>query len=204
MTIYLLCPTPSEVRKLQLVLCLSASVIPRVDVFLGIVLIVRFLIIGTLPRLGTRPGRVAIFHIKFTRETRIHVAVSFVDVGIHRGRITCSRDASRCSGYKGWHNAPAHPTLAHCVVGKWGAWYAVSTGDNCRGASSTPMPRPSASACVPTWLEASNGWNVEMREGGVLYRRRVTRSIRVCICHHLLHHCLLIVVQLGDSCCDRG
>ena len=145
---------------------LSASVVPHVDVLLGIVPIVRFLMIGTAPRLGTRPGCVAIFHIKSTRETHIHVAVSFDDVEVHRGCITCSRDASRCSRYKGWHNAPAHPTLAHRVVGKWGAWCAVSPGDDCGGASSTPTPRPSASVCGPTWLEAFNGWYVEMREGG--------------------------------------
>ena len=201
MTIYLLCPTPSEVRKLQLVLCLSASVVPRVNVLLGIAPIICFLMIGTLPCLGTCPRRVPIFHIESTREAHVHVAVSFDDVGIHRGPIPCSCDASR---YYRWHNAPAHPTLASCVVGKWGAWCVASTGDNFRGAYSTPTPRPSAAAGVPTWLEASNGRNDEMHEGGVLFRGRVMRSVRVCICHYLLHHCLLIVVQLGDSCCDRG
>ena len=55
MTIYLLCLTPSEVRKLQLVLRLSASVVPCIDLLLGIVPIVRFLMIGMAPRLGTRP-----------------------------------------------------------------------------------------------------------------------------------------------------
>ena len=80
MTIYLFCPTPSEVRKLCLVLCLSASIVPRVDVLLGIALIVCFLMIGTSLRLGTRPGCVAVFHIEFTQETHVHVAVSFDDV----------------------------------------------------------------------------------------------------------------------------
>ena len=179
MTIYLLRPTPSEVWKLRLVLCLSASIIPRVDVLLGIAPIVCFLMIGMSPCLGTC---VAILHIEFTRETHIHVAVSFDDVEVHRDRITCRRDASRCSRYKGWHNAPAHPTLARRAVGKWGVWCAVSAGDDCRGASSTPKPWPSASTCGPPWLEASNGWNVEMGEGGVLYRRRVTRSIHIICC----------------------
>ena len=157
MTIYPLCPTPSEVRKLRLVLHLSASIIPRVDVLLGIALIVCFLMVGTSPRLGTRSGRVTIFHIKSTRETHVHVAVSFDGVGIHRGCILCSRDASRYSRYKGWHNAPAHPTLMRCVVSKWGAWCAASTEDDYRVAYSTPTPWPSAAPCVPTWLEASNG-----------------------------------------------
>ncbi len=80
MTIYLLCPTPSEVRKLRLVLCLSASIVPRVDVLLGIAPIVCFLMIGTSPRLGTRHGHVTIFHIESTQETHVHVAVSFEDV----------------------------------------------------------------------------------------------------------------------------
>ena len=80
MTLYLLCPTPSEVRKLRLVLCLSASITPRVDVLLGIALIVCFLMIGTSLCLGTRPGRVAIFHIESTRETHIHVSVFFDDL----------------------------------------------------------------------------------------------------------------------------
>ena len=204
MTIYLLCPTLSEVRKLWLVLRLSASILPRVNVLLGIAPIVCFLMNGTSSRLGTRPGHVTIFHIESTRETHVHVAVTFDDVGIHRSHISCSRDASRYSRYKGWHNAPTHPTLACCIVGKWGAWCTASTGDDYRGAYSTPTPRPSAPKCVPTWLEASDGWNVEMREGGVLYCGRVTCSVRVCMGHHLLHHCLLVVVQLGDSCCDRG
>ena len=123
--------------------------------------------IGMSPRLGTCPGRVAIFHIESTQETHIHFAVSLDDVGIHRGCVLCSRDASRYSRYKGWHNAPVHPILACCVVGKWGAWCAASSEDNYRGAYSRPLPRPSAALCVPTWLEASNGWNVEMREGGL-------------------------------------
>ena len=199
MTIYLLRPTPSEVWKLRLVLCLSASIIPRVDVLLGIAPIVCFLMIGMSPCLGTC---VAILHIEFTRETHIHVAVSLYDVGIHRGHILCSRNASLYSRDKGWHNAPARPTLAHCIVGKWGAWCAASTWDNYRGTYSTPTPRPSAAPYVPTWLEASNGWNVEMCERGVVYHGRVTRGVRVCICHHLLYHRLLVVVQLVDSRCN--
>ena len=67
MTIYLLCPTPSEVRKLRLVLRLSASIVPHVDVLLGIAPIVCFLMIGTSP-LGTHPGRVAIFYIESTQK----------------------------------------------------------------------------------------------------------------------------------------
>ena len=151
MTIYLLCPTPSEVRKLCLVLRLSVSIVPRIDVLLGIAPIVCFLMIGTSPCLGTQPGHVAIFYIESTRETHVHVAVSFDDVGIHRGQVSCSRDASWYSHYKGWYNAPAHPTLACCVVVKCGAWCAASTGDDYRGAYSMPTPRPSAAACVPNW-----------------------------------------------------
>ena len=201
MTIYRLCPTLSEVRKLRLVLCLSARIVPHVDVLLGIAPIVCFLMIGTSTRLGTRPGRVTIFHIESTQETHVHVVVSFEDVGIHRGRISCSCDASR---YYRWHYAPANPTLVCCVVSNWGAWCSVSTRDNFRGTYSTSTPRPSAASGVPTWMEASNGRNGKMREGGVLYRGRVARIVRVCICHHLLHYRLLVVVQLGDSCCNRG
>jgi hypothetical protein len=157
MTIYLLRPTLSEVWKLRLVLHLSASIVPCVDVLLGIAPIVCFLMFGTSPCLGTRPGCVAIFHIESTRETHVHVAVSLDNVGIHRGRVSCSRDASLYSWYKGWHNAPAYLTLAHCIVGKWSAWCAAFTWDDYRGTYSTTTPWPSAALCVPTWLEASNG-----------------------------------------------
>ncbi len=53
MIIYRLCPTPSEVRELRLVLRLSTQIVPRIDVLLGIAPIVCLWMICTPPRLGT-------------------------------------------------------------------------------------------------------------------------------------------------------
>jgi hypothetical protein len=50
MKIYLLCPTPSEVRKLHLVLCLGANIAPRIDLLLCIAAVVHLLMVG-MPQL---------------------------------------------------------------------------------------------------------------------------------------------------------
>jgi len=128
MIIYLLRPTPSEVRrKLRLVLRLSTHIVPRIDVLMGIARIVCLLMICTPPRLGTCSGFVAVLHIKTARETHVHVAVSFDDVGVHWGRVWCSRVDPRHSRDKSWHDAHTHPTLARQIVGEWGAWCSAST-----------------------------------------------------------------------------
>jgi len=97
MIIYLLRPTPSEGRKLHLVLCLGASIAPCIDVLLGITSILCLLMVCMPPRLGTCTGCVAILHIEAARETHVHVAVFFDDVGVHWGRVSCSRADSRDS-----------------------------------------------------------------------------------------------------------
>ena len=205
MIIYLLRPTPSEGWKLRLVLRLGASIVPRVDVLLGIASIICLLMICTPPRLGTCTGCVSVLHIETARETHVHVCVSFDDVGVHGGRVSCGRADSHRSRDKRWNNARTNPSLARRIVGEWGAWCSASTlNDYARGPSATPASGPSASLRVSTWLEGSNGRNVEMRKGGILCRGQVTRCVRVRIGCHLLHHRLLVGVQLVDSCCDRG
>ena len=156
MIIDLLRPTPSESRKLRLVLCLGASIIPRIDVLLGIASIVCLLMICTSPRLGTCAGCVSVLHIETARETHIHVCVSFDDVGVHRGRVSCGRADSRRSWDKNWHDARTHSSLARRIVGEWGAWCSASTlNDDARGPSATPASGPSASSlCISTWLES--------------------------------------------------
>jgi hypothetical protein len=166
MIIYRLCPTPPEVRELRLVLRLSTQIVPRIDVLLGIAPIVCLLMICTPPRLGTCSGCVAVLHIETAQETHVHVAVSFGDVGVHWGRVSCSRTDSRHSRDKSWHDACTLPNLAHRIVGKWGAWCLASTWNDDRGPSATPTSGPSASLLVSTWLKGFNGWNVEMRKGG--------------------------------------
>ena len=64
MKIYLLRPTPSEVGKLRFVLCLGACIIPGVDVRLGIVAIVRFLVVCAPPGGGARARGVSILNVK--------------------------------------------------------------------------------------------------------------------------------------------
>jgi hypothetical protein len=95
MIIYLLRPTPSEGRKLRLVLHLGASIVPRVDVLWGIALIVCLLMICTPPHLGTCTGCVSVLHIETALETHVHVGVSFDNVGVHRGRVSCGHADSR-------------------------------------------------------------------------------------------------------------
>jgi len=153
---------------------------------------------------------VAVLHIEAARETHVHVAVSFDDVGVHWGRVSCSRANSRNSWDKSWHNARTHPTLACRIFCEWGAWCLASTWNDDRGPSAMPTSGPSASLRVSTGLKGSNGWNVEMRRGGIVYHWRVTHCVCVRIGHHLLHHCLLVGVhrllvgvQLLDSCCDQ-
>ena len=204
MIIYLLRPTPSEGWKLRLVLRLGASIVPRVDVLLGIALIICLLMICMPPRLGTCMGCVSVLHIETARETHVHVGVSFDDVGVHRGRVSCGHADSRCSRDKSWHDACTHSALARRIVGKWGAWSSASTWTDDRGASASPTSGPSASLCVPTWLKGSNCRNVEMCKRVIVCRGQVTRCVRVCVGCHLLHHRLLVGVQLVDSCCYRG
>ena len=133
MIIYLLRPTPSEGRKLRLALRLGASIVPRVDVLLGIAPIVCLLMICTPPHLGTCSGCVSVLHIETARETHVHVAVSFDDVGVHWCRVPCSRAYSRHSRDKNWHDAPTHSSLARQIVGEWGAWSLASTWNDDRG-----------------------------------------------------------------------
>ena len=64
MIIYLLRPTLSDGQKLHLVLCLGASIVPRIDVLLGITWIVCLLMVCMPPRLGTCTGCVAVLHIE--------------------------------------------------------------------------------------------------------------------------------------------
>ena len=199
MIIYLLCPTPSEGRKLSLVLRLCARIVPRVNVLLGIAPIICLLMIDPPLRLGTCTGCVAVLHIETARETHIHVAVSFDDVGVHWCRVLCSRADTRRSRDKSWHDACTRSTMACRIVCEWGVYCSASTWNNARGPPATPTSGPSASLRVSAWLKGSNGWNVEMRKGGI-----VTPCVRVHIGCHLLHHCLLVGVQLLDSCCDQG
>ena len=199
MIIYLLRPTPSESRKLRLMFRLGASIVPRVDVLLGIASIICFLMICTPPRLGTCTGCVSVLHIETARETHIHVAVSFDDVGVHWCCVSCSRADTRRSRDKSWHDACTRSTVACRIVCKWGAYCLASTGNDARGPPATPTSGAPAYLRVSAWLKGSNGWNVEMHKGGI-----VTLCVRVRIGRHLLHHCLLVRVQLLDSCCDRG
>ncbi len=158
MIIYLLRPTPSESWKLCLVLRLGASIVPRFNVLLGIAPIVCLLVICMPPRLGTCSGCVSVFDIKTARETHVQVAVSFDDVGVHRGRVSCSSRAnSRCPGDKCWYDACTHSSLARRIVGEWGAWSSASSRTDDRGPSVTPTSGPSASLCVSTWLKGTNG-----------------------------------------------
>jgi hypothetical protein len=202
MIIYLLRPTPSEGQKLRLVLRLGASIVPRVDVLLGIASIVCLLMICTPPRLGTCTGCVSVLHIETARETHVHDDLSFDDVGVHRGRVSCGHADSRRSRDKSWNDACTHPSLARRIVGEWGAWSSASTWIDDRGSFAMPTSGPSASLRVSTWLKGSNVRNVEMRKGGNVCHGQVTCSVRVHIGCHLLHHCLLVGVQLVDSCCD--
>ncbi len=204
MIIYLLRPTPSEGRKLHLVFCLGVSIVPHVDVLLGIAPIVCLLVICMPPCLGTCSGCVFVLHIKTARETHVYVDVSFDDVGVHWCRVPCSPADSRHSRDKTWHDARTHSSLARRIVGEWGARGSASTWNDDRGPSATPTSVPSASLRVSTWLKSSNGWNVEIHKGEIVYRGRVTRCVRVRIGCHLLHHRLLVGVQLLDSCCDQG
>jgi hypothetical protein len=75
MKIYLLCPTPSEVRKLCLVLCLGTSIAPRIDLLLCIAAVVRLLMVGTPPIAGAHPQGVPILNIKSTGEAYVHIVV---------------------------------------------------------------------------------------------------------------------------------
>jgi hypothetical protein len=75
MKIYLLCPTPSEVRKLHLVLCLGASIAPRIDLLLCIAAVVCLLMVGMPPIVGAHPQGVPILNIKSTGEAYVHFAV---------------------------------------------------------------------------------------------------------------------------------
>ncbi len=127
MIIYLLRPTPSEGQKLRLVFRLGASIVPRVDVLLGIAPIVCLLVICTPPRLGICLGCVSVLHIETAQETHVHVAVSFDDVGVHWCRVPCSRADSRHSRDITWHNARTHSSLERRIVGEWGAWSSAST-----------------------------------------------------------------------------
>ena len=183
MIIYLLRPTPSEGRKLRLVLRLGASIVPHIDVLLGITSIVCLLMVCTPPRLRTCTGCVAVLRIEAARETHVYVAVSFDDVGVHWGRVLCSRADSRDSRDKSWHDARTHSTLACQIVGEWSAWCSAFTWNDNRGPSATPTSWPSVSLCVSTWLEGSNGWNVEMRKGGIVNHGRVTHCACICIGH---------------------
>jgi hypothetical protein len=186
------------------VLCLGASIVPHVDVLLGIAPILCLLVICTPPRLGTCSGCVSVLHIETTRETHVRVVVSFDDVGVHWCHVPCSRADSWHSRDKNWRDACTYSSLARQIVGEWGAWSSASTWNDDRGPSAMPTSGPSASQRISTWLKGSNGWNVEMRKGGFVYRGRVTHCVCICIGCHLLHHCLLVGVQLLDSCCDRG
>jgi len=169
---------------------------PRIDVLLGIALIICLLMICTPPHLGTCLGCVAVLHIETARETHVHVALSFDDVRVHWGHVSCSPADSRHSRDKSWHDACTHPTLARRIVGEWGAWCSASTWNNDRGPSATPTSGPSVSLRVSTCLKGSNGWNVEMRKGGIVYRGRVTRCVCVRIGHHLLHQAVISLAQI--------
>ena len=155
MITYLLRPTPSEGQKLHLVLRLGASIVPHINVLLGITSIVCILMVCTPPRLGTCMGCVAVLHIEAAQETHIHVAVSFDNVGVHWGRVSCSHANSRDSRDKSWHDACTHTTLACRIVGKWSVWCSASTWNDARGPSATPTSMPSGSLCISTWLEGS-------------------------------------------------
>ena len=200
MIIDLLRPTPSESWKLCLMFRLGARIVPCIDVLLGIALIVCLLMIRMPPCLGTCTGCVAVLHIETARETHVHVGVSFDGVGVHRGRVSCGHADSRCSWDKSWHDARTHSSLARRIVGEWGAWSLASTWTDDRCTSASPTSGPSASLHVATWLKDSNCRNVEMRKRGIVCRGQVTRCVCVRVSCHLLHHCLLVGVQLVDSC----
>ncbi len=70
-------PTPSKVRKLRLVLCLCAGVVPRVVILLGVVAPIRFLVVCTTPIVGASARSMSIFHIESAGEASVHVVVFF-------------------------------------------------------------------------------------------------------------------------------
>ncbi len=80
MKIYLLRPTPSEVRKLRLVLCLGASIVSCINVMLCIAVVVHVLMVGMPPCGGARPQGLPILNIKSTQEAYVHVVVSLHNV----------------------------------------------------------------------------------------------------------------------------
>ncbi len=122
MKIYLLCPTLTEVGKLRLVLCLGASIIPRIDVKLCIAAVMHLLMFDTPPCGGACPQGVPILNIESTQEAYIHIVVSFDDVRVGWGSVPCGHKNSTRSRYQGWYKStlpcPVQAAyLANCIGG---------------------------------------------------------------------------------------
>ena len=84
---YLLCPTLSTCRKLTLLYCLHARIVPCCNILIGIVTIKTLLVVDTPPCCRACFGRMSILHIKTTRKTYISTGKFLDDVGVHRSSI---------------------------------------------------------------------------------------------------------------------
>jgi hypothetical protein len=124
---YLLRPTPSEVRKLRLVRCLGACIVPRIDVMLCIAAVVCLLMVGTPPCRGGTSLSCAYLNIKSTQEAYFHVVISLYGIQVGWGSVPCGRETSTCSRFQGWYKSTPTSSSASCIVGKWCAGVTAAT-----------------------------------------------------------------------------
>ncbi len=140
-------PTPSHIWVLGFMHCTGACIVTRIDVLLCVRAGKTNLVVRAPPLHRARTTGVAVFNIEPTRETNIHVCISFYNVGICRGGATvgwCSGELDNCVAglllllrdgccCVGWENI----SLRLEVVTLWRTSTSASTSDSAT-ATATP------------------------------------------------------------------
>jgi hypothetical protein len=178
------------------VLALGASIVPSIDVLMGIAAVGRLLTVGTPLRVAACLQGVPVFNFKPMGEAIIHIVVALDNVGVRQGSV--SGITRRTGDWNKWGNTPANASseeVLSCSRVYVGHVVAMATLTRCSFPSATSTSTPYTSTPLPPLLKVTNCRDVKLCGRG---ERRCLPGVRarlvsgsVGICHHL-HHCLLV------------
>ncbi len=177
-------------------LALGASIVPSIDVLLGIAAVTRLLMVGTPLLVAARLQDVPVFDVQTMGEAIIHIVVALDDVGVCRGGVTGI--THQTGDWDKWGDTPA-TTYAEEVLSRSRVYigHAAVTAalTKCSFSSAMSTYMPSTATPLPSLLEVTDCRDVKLcgRDKrkclpGV-HARLVSGGVGV---HHHLHHCLLV------------
>ncbi len=177
-------------------LALGVSIVPSIDVLLGIALVGCLMMVGMPLSIAARLRGVPVFDVKTMREAIIHIVVALDDVGVRWGGVSgITRQTRDWDKWGNTHaNASSEEVLSRSRV-YVGHAVAMAALTRCSFPSTMSTSTPYTATPLPPLLEVTNLRDVKLcgrdkrRCLPGVHARLVSGSVGV---RHHLHHRLLV------------